>query len=283
MNSANDSNLNSDPNPIPMSGLPLIRVTILGCGSSGGVPLPTGNWGQCDPNNPRNRRRRASILLEIGDKTILVDTGPDLREQLLTYGPPQGLDAVILTHHHADHIHGIDDVRHYVYQRRAALPMILLPETEAHVRENLRYIFEGFAWYPPLFEPQVVEPSSGVIDVEIAGFPFQLWRQPHGRVETIGLRIGGFAYSTDCVDLPATILDQLRDWRLEVWMADAARGEPHPAHAHLEMTKGWMDHARPKRGLITHMSEWLDYAQTLAATQDFVEPAYDGLVLEIGG
>ena len=146
----------------------------------------------------------------------------------------------------------------------------------------IRDSFEGSGWYPPLFEPRVVEPGEAVIDVDIEGLPFQLWRQPHSSVETIGFRIGGFAYSTDCVDLPAVILDQLRDWRLQVWMADAARLDPHPAHAHLEMTRGWMDHVRPGRGLITHMSEGLDYEQTCADTQDFVEPAYDGLVLEIG-
>jgi phosphoribosyl 1,2-cyclic phosphate phosphodiesterase len=254
---------------------------VLGCGSSGGVPLPTGRWGRCDPENPRNRRRRSSILLEIGDKTILVDTGPDLRDQLLTFGPPEKLDAVILTHYHADHLHGIDDIRHFVYKRSSAMPVFLLPETEAHIRANMRYIFEGASWYPPLFEPKVVEPSAAVIDVEIEGLTFQLWRQPHSSVDTIGLRIGGFAYSTDCVDLAPLILDQLRDWRLQVWMADAVRIEPHPAHAHLEMTKGWMDHVQPERGLITHMSEGMDYEQTHANTQDFVEPAYDGLVLEV--
>lgn len=260
---------------------PPIRVTVLGCGSSGGVPLPTGRWGRCDPENPRNRRRRSSILLEINEKTILVDTGPDLRDQLLTFGPPEKLDAVILTHYHADHLHGIDDIRHFVYKRSSAMPVFLLPETEAHIRANMRYIFEGASWYPPLFEPKVIEPRAEIIDVEIEGLTFQLWRQPHSSVETIGLRIGGFAYSTDCVDLAPLILDQLRDWRLQVWMADAVRIEPHPAHAHLEMTKGWMDHVQPGRGLITHMSEGMDYEQTLANTQEFVEPAYDGLVLEV--
>lgn len=257
--------------------LPPIKVKVLGCGSSGGVPLPTGNWGTCDPTNPKNRRRRTSIIMEIGDKTILVDMGPDLREQLLTHGPPEKIDAVILTHHHADHLHGLDDLRHYVYRQKDQIPLFLLPETEAHIRSNHDYIVNGFAWYPPLFDLHTVDPEQGVSRIEVAGIPIDIWRQPHGRVETIGFRIGQFGYSTDCVDLPQHILDQLRDWELDVWMVDAVRNEPHTAHAHLDMTKGWLDHVRPKQGYIIHMSEMLDYEQTKADTQDFVEPAFDGM------
>ena len=258
-----------------------IRVKVLGCGSSGGVPLPTGNWGACDPAHPKNRRRRTSILLDVGDKTILVDMGPDLREQLLSHGPPEKIDAVILTHHHADHLHGLDDLRHFVYRQEQQLPVFLLPGSEDHMRANMDYIVNGFGWYPPLFELKTVDPEAGIMRIEVAGVPVDIWRQPHGRVDTLGFKIGGFAYSTDCVDLPPLILDQLRDWQLDVWMVDAVRRKPHPAHAHLDMTLDWLSHVRPQRGILTHMSEMLDYETTLAETPDFVEPAFDGMELSL--
>lgn len=258
-----------------------IKVTVLGCGSSGGVPLVTGDWGKCDPSHPRNRRRRPSILIKVAGKTLLVDAGPDMREQFLAHGPPERVDAIILTHHHADHLNGIDDIRHFVGKQWQTVPVFLLPEIETHVRRNFDYVVKGFAWYPPLIELHAVEPGDGIITVEVEGLPVQMWRQPHGRVETIGFRLGPFAYSTDCVDLPQHRLDSLRDWRLKVWMADAARISPHPAHAHLDMTLEWMHHVRPERGFLTHMSENLDYEATRAACPDFVTPAHDGLEILI--
>ena len=260
---------------------PTIRVTVLGCGSSGGVPLITGHWGKCDPLHPRNRRRRPSVLIEVGEKTILVDAGPDMREQFLAFGPPERIDAVILTHHHADHLNGIDDIRHFVGKQEQTIPVYLLPEYETHLREHFDYVVRGFAWYPPLVDLRPVEPETSIITVDLEGLPFQVWRQNHGRVETLGFRMGPFAYSTDCVDLPVNTLDQLRDWKLKVWMADAARISPHPAHAHLEMALEWMHHVRPERGLLTHMSENLDYETTKAACPEFVSPAHDGMEILI--
>ncbi len=258
-----------------------LKVSILGCGSSGGVPLINGDWGRCDPTNPRNRRRRPSILVETAGKTILVDTGPDLREQLLAFGPPERIDAVILTHHHADHLNGLDDIRHFVHKQGQTIPVYLLPEDAAHVREHFSYVVKGFAWYPPLIDIHEVEPGTGIARIAVEGVPVDIWRQPHGQIETIGMRLGPFAYSTDCVDLSAEVLNQLRDWQLKVWMADAARIKPHPAHAHLQMTLDWMQQVQPQRGLLTHMSEYLDYEATRAACPAFVEPAYDGMELII--
>ncbi|MAW52310.1 MAG: MBL fold metallo-hydrolase [Geminicoccus sp.] len=269
MNKADDPSINA------------VKVTVLGCGSSGGVPLINGEWGRCDPSEPRNRRRRPSVLVETAGKTILVDTGPDMREQFLAFGPPERIDAVILTHYHADHLNGLDDIRHYVSKQGHTIPLYVLPEVGAHVREHFHYVVKGFAWYPPLVDIREIEPEQGIIRVDVEGVPVDMWRQNHGRVDTIGMRFGPFAYSTDCVDLSPDILGQLRDWQLKLWMADAARIKPHPAHAHLDMALDWMRQVQPERGLLTHMSEFLDYKTTRAACPAFVEPAYDGMELLI--
>jgi phosphoribosyl 1,2-cyclic phosphate phosphodiesterase len=258
-----------------------VKVTVLGCGSSGGVPLITGDWGLCDPQDSRNRRRRPSVLIETNGKTILVDTGPDMREQFLTWGPPERIDAVILTHYHADHLNGIDDIRHFVGKQKQTIPLYVLPEVGDHMRTHFDYVVKGFAWYPPLVDIRVVEPKSDVIRFDVEGVPVDMWRQNHGRVDTIGMRFGPVAYSTDCVNLSDAILSQLRQWKLKLWMADAARIKPHPAHAHLDMTLDWMQRVKPERGLLTHMSEGLDYAKTLAACPDFVQPAYDGMKITV--
>ena len=256
-----------------------VKITVLGCGSSGGVPLINGEWGRCDPKNPRNHRRRPSILVETSGKTILVDAGPDMREQFLTFGPPERIDAVILTHYHADHLNGIDDIRHFVSKQEQTIPVYLLPEVAEHVNAHFNYVVKGFAWYPPLIDMRPVEPGTGFVQIDVEGVSVDIWRQRHGRVDTIGMRFGPFAYSTDCVDLSDQTLAQLRDWKLKLWMADAARIKPHPAHAHLDMALDWMQFVKPERGLLTHMSEYLDYEETLAACPDFVQPAYDGLEL----
>lgn len=255
-----------------------LRVTVLGCGSSGGVPLATGNWGACNPDNPRNRRRRASILIEARGQTLLIDTGPDLREQLIM-AQPERIDAVIYTHSHADHIHGVDDLRFYVYRQRAQIPAYMDALTHQEMQRKFGYLFpEGAAGmpYPPLIRYQPLTPRFCIAELEIESFP-----QPHGNIISQGLKLGRFAYSTDCVDLPATTLDRLRDAKLDVWIVDATRAEPHPAHAHVAMALDWMEHVKPQRGFLTHLSTMLDYDALCAQLPDFVRPLYDGLVIEV--
>lgn len=257
-----------------------MKITVLGCGGSGGVPLINGNWGRCNPDNPRNRRRRVSVLVEHGDSVILIDTSPDLRLQLLDAGIKR-LDAVLYTHDHADHCHGIDELRALDHDRKGVpIPAYGTAETLDLLRQRFRYIFEqstdgSSALYRPLLEPKAIDGEFAVGGLRVVPFV-----QDHGYgATTTGYRIGGMAYSTDVVGLDDAAFAVLAD--LELWIVDCLRYEPHPTHAHFDLTLSWIARAKPKRAVLTHLNHMLDYDVLASRCPPGVEPGYDGMVIEL--
>jgi phosphoribosyl 1,2-cyclic phosphate phosphodiesterase len=263
-----------------------MRFTLLGTGSSAGVPRVGPVWGNCDPSNPRNRRRRCALLVErrraSGRTTVLVDTPPDLREQLLDAGIAT-LDGVLYTHDHADHTHGIDDLRMVAYNGRRRVPVYHDEATGRSLHQRFGYCFHTppESEYPPVLDSHEILPGE---PVRIAGaggtidtLPF---RQRHGSSETLGFRFGGIAYSPDVSDLPDETLPLLEN--LDVWIIDALRYSTHPSHFSVDEALHWIANVKPKRAVLTHMHVDLDYGALARALPGNVEPAYDGMVLSTG-
>jgi len=253
-----------------------MKVTVLGCGASWGVPAIGPDWGRCDPADPRNRRRRCSILVESRDAVLLMDMAPDLREQLLSANVAW-LDAVLLTHAHADHLHGIDDIRIVNQLVRKALPVYASPEALAEVERRF-----GYALLPapdrPLYRPALIgRPIDGPFTA--AGVRIVPIAQNHGYSMSLGFRIGPVAYSTDVTALDETAFAALAG--TEIWIVDCMRREPHPTHSHLAKTLAWIDRVRPRRAILTHMDQSLDYSELCAELPDGVEPGYDGLTIDL--
>jgi len=260
------------------------RATILGCGSSGGVPRIGTMWGACDPSNPKNRRRRCSALIErIGKPrhtTVLIDTSPDLREQLLSVRC-DALDGILYTHDHADHTHGIDDLRLVAYAMKKRLDVWVDEPTRLSLIQRFGYCFEKppESTYPPILSahpieaptPIRVDGPSGVI--EVVPIP-----QMHGDIGTLGYRVGGLAYSPDISDIPVGSLPLLQN--LDVWIVDALRFTPHPSHFSVKQALAWIKRLRPKRAILTHMTTDLDYEALRRELPEGVEPAYDNMVIE---
>lgn len=250
---------------------------MLGCGTSSGVPMIGCNCAVCRSTDPRNHRRRCSILVESRGQTILVDTGPDLRMQLLDAGVGS-IDALLYTHAHADHVHGIDDLRALNNAMGRPIDAYAHPAVFARIRSRFDYAFQqshgahGF-WRPELRAHEIDGPFQ-VGEATVTPF-----RQGHGRGESTGLRFGAFAYSTDCDQLDEAALAALAG--VEVWIVDALREQPHPSHAHLDRTLAWIDRVAPRQAFLTHMNHEVDYATWAKLLPDGVLPAHDGLVLEV--
>jgi phosphoribosyl 1,2-cyclic phosphate phosphodiesterase len=265
-----------------MSGT--LRVTILGCGSSGGVPRATGDWGVCDPNEPKNRRTRCGLLLqkwsgaptEAGEATtVLIDTPPDLRTQLAE-AKPAHLDAVIISHDHADQTNGFDDVRAFFLKQRAPIPVFMNEPTRETFTARVGYAFISGAGYPAIVRFGGDLSPLAPLSVEGPGGPLELLPldQDHGFSRSLGFRIGPAAYSNDLVDMPAQSFAALEG--LSLWIVDALRERPHPTHAHLGRALDWIARLKPKRAVLTNMHIDLDYASLKARLPAGVEPAYDG-------
>jgi phosphoribosyl 1,2-cyclic phosphate phosphodiesterase len=259
-----------------------LRLTILGCGSSGGVPRLGGRWGACDPANPKNRRRRCSLLVERFDGAdaptrVLVDAGPDMRAQLLD-ADVDVLDAVLFTHDHADHCHGMDDLRQIVFNRRAVLPCWMNDATAETLERRFSYVFtapEG-SLYPPILALNRID---GPVTVDGPGGPIvaQPFSVPHGRIDALGFRFGPAAYLPDVSAMSEEAWAAVQG--LDCWIVDALRYEPHMTHSHLSQTLEWIERAAPRRAVITNMHIDLDYDRVAAETPDHVIPAHDGLSL----
>lgn len=254
-----------------------MKLRILGCGTSSGVPRIGNDWGDCDPLNPRNRRSRASIIVESSTTRILVDTAPDLREQLLA-ADVADVDGVIWTHDHADHCHGIDDLRQLFHARGRPVTGYARAETLASLRSRFGYAFDGKDGYPPTVTGNLLADDWMLGDIRV-----RVVDQPHGSITSAGLRFdgpdGSIAYSTDfsaLTDEMATLFQGV-----DLWMVDALRHKPHPTHPHLAMTLEWIATLRPRHAVLTHMDQSMDYATLCAELPKGVEPGWDGMVLEV--
>ncbi len=260
-----------------------LRFTILGCGSSGGVPRIGNHWGACDPANPRNTRRRCSVLIERmgedGTTAVLIDTSPDLRAQLLDAGIG-ALHGVVYTHSHADHTHGLDDLRMIVINMRKRLPVYADGATQNDLISRFGYAFvqpEG-SDYPPILDLHGI---GGDIAIDGPGGPVTLtpFHVKHGNIDSLGYRIGDVAYLPDVSDLYPESRAALQG--LDLWIVDALRRDPHPSHSHLANTLTWIEQIAPARAVLTNMHNDLDYETVAAETPAHVTPAYDGMRIEI--
>ena len=266
-----------------------IEVTILGCGSSGGVPRiggPEGRgyWGACDPNEPKNRRRRCSILVRrispAGMTSALVDTSPDMREQLID-ARVSTLDGVLITHDHADQLHGLDDLRMVAINMRRRVDVWSDAKSFEGVLTRFGYCFTQppGSDYPPILNAhEIAEPFSAFVIGGAGGsLPVQAFHQGHGNIRSLGFRFGGIAYSSDVDGLDDNAFAALEG--VEIWIVDALRYAPHPSHSHVARTLEWIARVKPKRAILTNMHVDLDYAKLRSELPAGVEPAYDGLVV----
>ncbi|MGF6255713.1 MBL fold metallo-hydrolase [Ensifer sp. LBL] len=262
--------------------------TILGCGSSPGVPRITGDWGACNPENPKNRRMRAALLVEQiapdgGRTSVVIDTGPDFRAQMVATNV-RHIDAVIYTHAHADHLHGIDDLRGYVIENRRRVPIWADAYTMGRIREGFGYCLESppGSGYPPIVEPHIIADDLPPVVISGAGGPiaFRPLMQFHGNIHSLGFRIGDFAYCSDVSDFPAETVAKLGG--LDLLVIDTLQYKFHPSHLSLVQSLGWIERLKPKRAVLTHMHVPLDYDTVQCETPDHIEPAYDLMRLEFG-
>ena len=263
----------------------VLRLTILGCGSSLGTPRITGDWGLCDSKNPKNRRTRAAAMVERisndGVTCVVIDTGPDFRTQMLAAGV-RHIDAVVYTHPHADHIHGIDDLRGYVLERDGLIDI----HADQFTLERLTQAF-GYCTktppgssYPPILRPHIIEHDQPfVIKGEGGALSFLPLPQIHGDIVSLGFRIGQLAYCSDISDFPEATAELMTG--LELLVVDALQHRPHISHLSLSEALGWIDRLKPSQAILTHMHVPLDYAAVIDATPSHVEPAYDGMIIEM--
>lgn len=255
-----------------------MKVIILGCGHSCGTPMIGNQWFNCDPNNPKNRRTRPSILIQHEEKNILIDTSPDLRQQLLD-NDIGDIHAVLYTHAHSDHAHGINDVGIISRNKKELIPVYATQSTFDILNQSFRYAFkndDGIDHYAPFLKPNIIQ----------TGTPFSLFgleilplEQDHGYGPSITFRINDFAYSTDVKKFSGTSFEQLRG--ITTWIVDCLKETEHPTHAHLPLTLEWIKDLGPRHTILTHMHPLLDYETLKAKLPEGVEPGYDGMVVSL--
>ncbi len=256
----------------------MLKVTILGCGSSTGVPDLTIGWGDCDKTNPKNYRTRSSILIQTEQTNLLVDTSPDLRTQLINAGVNK-IDAVFYTHMHADHTHGINELRCIFGLSGATIPVYGSCETMADITKNFDYLFDNnsadYSMYPPcLVANEIVQGSLSIGDIALQTFELD-----HGLCKTSAIKIGNFAYTVDFQDLSEENIQSLKG--VEVWVVESLRPDQHFTHAGLEQVLKWTEIIQPKQVILTHMGVKMDYDSLIKRLPKNIVPAYDGLILEI--
>ena len=249
-----------------------MKVRILGSGTSSGVPRIGNDWGSCNPDEPRNRRTRSSILVESDGERLLVDCGPDLRQQLLEADVAR-LDKVIVTHDHADHCHGIDELRQVSHHLGHAVPLLARPQTLTRLAKRFAYIFEGTPLYPAVVSPQPIEG-----EVTLGAGRLEFVDQPHGGITSLGIRATegsrSMGYAIDFNELT----DEMRALydRVDLWICDCLRETPHPTHAHLEAVLSWARELKVGQLVLTHLDKSMDYATLVTKLPDWAAPAYDG-------
>lgn len=262
-----------------------LEVVILGSGSSGGVPRGDGDWGACDPAEPKNRRTRCSALIRRhgtdGATSVLIDTSPDLRAQMLA-AEVRHVDAVLYTHDHADQTHGIDDLRVFAMRSRRRIPAYMDNATRDALTDRFRYIFEMVEGYPPILEPLDIPPHGAPWSVSGAGgaVPVVTFDQAHGPIRSVGYRCGPVAYSSDVSDLDDRAIEAVRG--CDLWIVDALRWTAHPTHAHVDKTLDWIARAQVRRAVLTNLHIDLDYNALSAVLPDHVEVAFDGWSARLG-
>ncbi len=267
-----------------MSGL---EVTILGSGSSGGVPRADGNWGVCDPADPRNSRTRCSLMVrrpsEEGPErwtTVVVDAAPEFRLQTAAAGARR-LDALLMTHDHADQAHGIDDIRAFAMRQRARIPVHVDEATAETMIRRFGYVFQGEKGYPAIADLIAIPPhgEAWAVDGPAGAIPVVTFDQDHGEVRSVGYRFGPIAYSSDVVALDDAAFEAMAG--VELWIVDALRYTPHPTHAHVERTLGWIERLQPRHAILTNLHIDLDFAELTARLPQGVSVGYDGLRVDL--
>lgn len=266
-----------------------LEIVILGCGSSGGVPRADGNFGVCDPEDPRNWRTRCSMLVrrpiapgagEGAETTVVVDASPEFRQQTAA-ARARRLDALLLTHDHADQSHGIDDIRAFALNQRARIPCWMDGATRASMERRFGYIFQAEGLYPAIADLKDIPPHGQPwqVDGPSGAIPVVTFDQDHGGMRSVGYRFAGVAYSSDVVDLPEEAFEALQD--LDLWIVDALRYTPHPTHAHVDKALAWIERVKPRRAILTNMHIDLDFKELAGRLPAGVEPAYDGMTVRV--
>jgi phosphoribosyl 1,2-cyclic phosphate phosphodiesterase len=261
-----------------------MRLTILGSGGSTGVPAVGIGWGKCDPKNPKNRRTRPSILIEYNDTTILVDTSPDMREQMLAHNITH-IDGLLLTHSHADHLHGLDDIRGLNKAMNAPINLYTSQSTLKDVEKRFGYALEPLHvdennpvvhYYKPVLLPHIIE---GGETISIKSMAIDVMDQDHGYSRSLGFRFGPIAYTTDLKHLSEEAMDTLDG--VDTWIIGSPVNFEHPTHIHVDGVLEWIKIIKPKRAIISHLSTGLDYQTLSNYLPDAVEPAYDGMIIQV--
>ena len=250
-----------------------MKITILGCGHTYGTPMIGDLWFNCDPKNPKNSRTRASVLVQHKDENILIDSSPDLRAQLLS-NKISDIHAVLYTHDHSDHCHGINDIGVISRAKKKLIPIFSDQKTFSSLEKSFDYAFDKgqIPHYASFLENTLITPST---PFSVCGLSVLPIKQDHGYGTSLGFRMGNFAYSTDVKNMPEKAFKELEG--IDTWVVDCLKEEEHPTHSHLSQTLEWIERVKPKRAILTHMHPLLDYETLQKKLPKGVEPAYDGL------